>query len=115
MVLWADLLVNSDDDSKTTYMSVSLLKHKAITNCNTKALSPCSKNAPKSLGLEVKLLNQISDNKHIVGCQQYVPAIVDTAYKNKQTFNLLWTITKHTATYQFFRDDTQFFEMLYYS
>ena len=68
----------------------------------------------------VKLLNQISDDEHIEGHMKYkskhtmslVPAVVDpnTLYENLQ-FISYEDLHKNTATCQYLKDDTLFFEV----
>ena len=81
-----------------TYMSVSLIvDHKQSKQQSDK--------------LVVKLLNQVSNSEYHVGGNIFQFAISDIIWQN-QCFITYENLHKKTATYQYLKDDTLFFEVL---
>ena len=95
--------------NETTYMSVSLhsehvqpnVKHTGTSSFQRVISSALSMFAASRDKLVIKLSNQISDNEHIVG---------DT--NQNDLFISYEQLKQKTATGQYLRDDTLFFEVL---
>ena len=95
--------------NETTYMSLSLqiehmqpnIKHTGTSSFQRVISSALSMFAASKDRLVIKLLNQISDNEHIVG-----------GTNQDDLFISYEQLKQKTATCQFLKDDTLFFKCL---